>query len=608
MNKKTLFVIFLSVFLLINIAVVSADDDIASENINGTELEVPSITIDSSNVYTGDSLNIYLKDSNQTPLVGQQLTANINKENHSLFTDLQGKSTLNLLLKPKKYVLFVFFEGNENFSSVNQTFNINVLKLNTKIIIPENPTFVKGDYLYVYLKDQNNNAISQKNVIINVNGVDYTKVTNNNGRASLKIGLNPATYSMYVSFQGDDYYNSAYKSFKMVIQATTSIVIGNDKLLSQGYLRIYLKSETLSAVSKKTVIITFGNKTFTKTTNSEGIIVLKPNVGVGTFNVTATFKGDSKTVGSGDSKIVVGIKGTPKSPLKAKIPLKNGVPDVDYMTSNYVMADEDMTYTLTKAQYRSVIKRDSYCLYLNNKLSKYTFFKSKGEPNLNHIVKREKWNVIERAINTRIVQMNKKNYWPSQITVSLKGKSYTYPEVRDVQNTGYTCGPTSSSMCSQVLRNYICESQLSKQSGSSAYSGSSTSGLKKGLEKNNFKCTIYYKSTFNKALKELKKGGCALIFHTWNHFVAILDISKDGKKVLLGNPSGDYDHGSHLIPTKWLTVSYMKNRFNNYDTSGLIVKLKYSLSKATKTKINNFYSSMGTKWVRQNTNERIPQI
>lgn len=608
MNKKTLFVIFLSVFLLINIAVVSADDDIASENINGTELEVPSITIDSSNVYTGDSLNIYLKDSNQTPLVGQQLTANINKENHSLFTDLQGKSTLNLLLKPKKYVLSVFFEGNENFSSVNQTFNINVLKLNTKIIIPENPTFVKGDYLYVYLKDQNNNAISQKNVIINVNGVDYTKVTNNNGRASLKIGLNPATYSMYVSFQGDDYYNSAYKSFKMVIQATTSIVIGNDKLLSQGYLRIYLKSETLSAVSKKTVIITFGNKTFTKTTNSEGIIVLKPNVGVGTFNVTATFKGDSKTVGSDDSKIVVGIKGTPKSPLKAKIPLKNGVPDVDYMTSNYVMAADDMTYTLTKTQYKSVIKRDSYCLYLNNKLSKYTFFKSKGEPNLNHIVKREKWNVIERAINTRIVQVNKKNYWPSQITVSLKGKSYTYPEVRDVQNTGYTCGPTSSSMCSQVLRNYICESQLSKQSGSSAYSGSSTSGLKKGLEKNNFKCTIYYKSTFNKALNELKKGGCALIFHTWNHFVAILDISKDGKKVLLGNPSGDYDHGSHLIPTKWLTVSYMENRFNNYDTSGLIVKLKYSLSKATKTKINNFYSSMGTKWVRQNTNERIPQI
>lgn len=608
MNAKTLFVILLSLFLLINIAVVSADEDISDVNINGTNLETPAITIDNENVYTGDSVNIYLKDSNQTPLANQNLTANINKKNYFLFTDSQGKSSLNLQLKSKSYVLSVFFEGNENFSSLNQTFKINVLKLDTKIIIPENLTFVKGDYLYVHLKDQNGKLISQTNVTINVNGKDYTKVTNSYGKASLKIGLAAATYTMYAYFKGNDYYNSDSVSFKMLVQATTSIVIGNDNLLTGGFLRIYLKSETLSAICNKAIIITIGNKTFNGTTNSEGIIVLKPNVGEGTFNVTATFEGDSKIIGCNSSKVVIGIKGTPKSPFKAKIPLKNGVPDVDYMTSNYVLADDDMTYTLLKAQYRDVIRRDSYCLYLNNKLSKYTFFKTKSEPNLNHIIKREKWNVIERAINTRIVQINKNNYWPVQITVSLKGKSYTYPEVRDVQNTGYSCGPTSASMCSQVLRNYICEKQLTKQSGTSIKWGSSTKGLKKGLEKNHFKCTFYYKSTFNNALKQLKKGGCALVFHTWGHYVAILDISNDGKKVLVGNPSGSYDYGSHSIPTKWLTVSYMKKMFNNYDTSGLIVKLKYSLSKAKKTEINNIYSSMGANWVRQNTSERLSQI
>ncbi len=278
------------------------------------------------------------------------------------------------------------------------------------------------------------------------------------------------------------------------------------------------------------------------------------------------------------------------------------------MFGNYVMADGDMKYSLTKAQYKAVIKRDSYCLYLNNKLSKYTVFKSKAEPKLNHIIKREKWNVIERAINTKIVKKNKHGYWPGTITVSLKGKSYTYPEVRDVQNTGYTCGPTASSMCTQVLRNYYCEKYLAKNGDATPSEGSSTKGLKRALEKFNFKCSIYYKSSFNKALKHLKKGGCALVFHTWGHFVSILDISKDGKKVLVGNPSGDYDYGSHDIPTKWLTVKYMKKRFNNYDTSGLIVKLKYNLKKATKKNINNFYYSMGTKWSRQNANERLVQI
>ena len=48
--------------------------------------------------------------------------------------------------------------------------------------------------------------------------------------------------------------------------------------------------------------------------------------------------------------------------------------------------------------------------------------------------------------------------------------------------------------------------------------------------------------------------------------------------------------------------------FNNYDTSGLIVKLKYSLSTSKKTQLRNLYSSMGTGWVAKNTNERIPQI
>jgi hypothetical protein len=87
-----------------------------------------------------------------------------------------------------------------------------------------------------------------------------------------------------------------------------------------------------------------------------------------------------------------------------------------------------------------------------------------------------------------------------------------------------------------------------------------------------------------------------------------LDVSADGKKVLVGNPSGSYDTGSHSIPTKWLTVSYMKKMFNNYDTSSLIVKLKYSLSSKTKTQLKNTYSSMGAGWVAKNTSERIPQI
>ena len=600
------FIILCGLFLLICMASVSANENTTIDS-NETILDTPTISIDSTSLYSKEPINIYLRDSNNTPISHQNLTAKIDENEYPLLTDSKGKSSLSLNLKSNSYVLDVMFKGNDVYSPVNKTFNITVLKRNSTLN-PINTTVIRGNYLQVVLKDHKGNLLKEGKVIFTINGKNYEKITNSKGIASQKIALVEKEYPVQITFEGNDYYNRVSINVNLVVIGNTSMVIGNDRLLSNGYIRIYLRSDIFSTVANKNVIITVGKKKFNKTTNSEGIIIFKPKVGTGTFKVTAVYEGTSLIIGSNASKTVNGIEGSVKNPLSSKIPLKNGVPDIDLMSAKYVMADEDAKYTLLKDQYKEVIKRDSYCLYLYNKLSKYTFFKTKTEPKIKHIIKREKWNVIERELNTKVVKKNKIGYWPSQITVKLKDKSYTYAEVRDEQNTDYTCGPTSCSMCSQVLRNYICEKQLTKQGDADPYWGSSTKGLKKSLEKNNFKCSIYYKSSFDAALNKLKKGGCALVFHTWNHFVCILDISKDGKMILVGNPSGDYEHGSHKIPTKWLTVEYMKGRFNDYDTSGLIVKLKYSLNKKTKTKLDTFYSSMGTKWTRQNTSESIPQI
>ena len=609
MDKKLKFFIICIILSVFFIAGVSASDNNDTDNANSTLIkETPTITVNSSNVYTGKSIGISLKDSNDTVISNQNLTATINKENKVINTGGDGVASLTLNLKPDTYVLSVIFGGNDVYNSVNKTFNVKVLKLSSTIN-PVNTTVLKNKYLYIDLKDNFGEALTNTLVSFKIDGKTYKATTNDKGRAGVKITLNPnAKYSIKISFAGNNYYNSVSKTISLIVPATTSIVVGNDKLLTNGYLRVYLKSSTLSAISKKTVTIKIANKTFTKTTNTEGVVIFKPGISTGNYAVTATFAGSSTIFSCSGDKNVSCIVGNVKNPLKEKIPLVNGTPDIDVMPSNYVMADGNMKYTLLKAQYQETIKRDSYYLYLYKKLSNYVYFKTKSESKLQHILVREKWNVIERAINTKMVNANKYNYWPASITVSLSGKSYTYSQVRDVQNTGYTCGPTSSSMCTQFLKSYISEKQLAKLSKTSVRDGSSTRLLKAGLEKSNFKCSYYYKSTYTTAINQLKKGGCALIFHTWNHYVAILDISKDGKYVLVGNPSGDYDHGSHSIPTNWLSVSYMKKMFNNYDTSGLIVKLKYNLKSSTKTQLKNTYSSFGAGWTAQNTDERIPQI
>ena len=638
-SKKFLFILI--VFLFVNIAVVSASDSNSTEIIesdfnNSVELEqivipadsvesngtdesdlqetatsssevnetnttektviktTPLVTIDSKKVNSKDTLTIYLKNSSGNPLKSKKFTATINNKEYSLKTNSKGLAKLKIDLAAKNYKLTISFNGDSRYNPVTKNFNIKVIKLKTKITQSAN-FVVKGKYLYFYLTDSNGNPVSSKKIIVKFKGKKFTKKTNSKGKIKLKMKSRYSKYSIKLNFKGDKQYKSSSKKLKFYVTASRLIKIGNSKLIPKGYMRVYLKIDG-RAVSKKVKLI-IGGKKFTKKANSEGIAVFKPNLKV--HHYVAKVK-----VGKYySSKPIKCYNGKVKDPLKEKVAYKNGHPDVDLMPKSYVMGDNNAKYTLKKSQYKEVLKRDSYCLFLNGKLTKYTFFKTKSHPKLNHIIKRTKWNVIEREINKKLVQHNKKGYWPGKISVSLKGKSYTYPEVRDAQNTGYTCGPASASMCSQVLKNYVCEKYLAKLGGTKKSEGTKCSGIKKSLEKNNFKCTYYYKASFKDALKKLKKGGCALIFHANRHYVSILDISSNGKKVLVSNSYGSYDN----IPTKWVKVSYMKTKFSHWEES-LIVKLNYKLSSSTKKSVNSYYTSFGTNWHKHNTHQSIGRI
>lgn len=554
----------------------------------------PVISIKSNSAKSKDTLYIYLKNSTGSPLKSKELKLNINNKKYSISTDSKGMVSLKISLPAKNYNLKASFSGDDKYKSISKNFKIKVSKINTKISSSTN-FLVKGRYLYVYLAAENGEILQNKKINLKVNGKTYTRKTDKNGRIKFKVNLRQSTYNLNIEYAGNDYYNSKNYNLRLHVMYYTTINIANSRLLSNGFLRIYLKDYSTSDIAHKKFTIKIANKRFTKTTTAEGVIAFKPKLGDKEYKVFVKY-GNYWV-----SKKIRGIIGDVKDPLKNKISLKNGIPDIDLMPGNYIMGDDSATYTLTKAQYQEVLKRDSYCLFLYGKLSKYTFFKTKSHPNTNHIIKRVKWNVIEREINKKLVKANKYNYWPGKVTVSLKGKSYIYPEVRDVQNTAYTCGPTSASVCSQVLRNYVSEAYLAKEAGSKPVVGTPCHGIIKALAKKNYECEYFYKKSFDYALKELKKGGCAIIFHTKNHYVAILDISKDGKKVLVSNSYKDY----YNIPTKWLTVNYMKTRFIKGFDDSLLVRLNYSLSNSAKNQTSCFYSSMGTNWIGQNTRATI---
>ena len=451
----------------------------------------------------------------------------------------------------------------------------------------------KGGTYNMQLTDSKGHAVASKKLTVNSKAENFTKTTDNAGKFSIKISDSSSQTVLNVTFKGDETYKPFSRLITVYIVETMPVTVGNAKLLTNGYLRVYLHGSKKAVASKK-VKITIGGKTFESQSSKEGFVVIKPGLSAKTYTVVVEY--DRYRI----SKTVKCIKGNVKDPLKASIALVNGAPDIDVMPAKYVMGDGDATYTLTKAQYQEAIKRDSYCIYLYGKMSKYTFFKTKDCPDTYHILKRQKWNVIERQLNTMLVKKNKYSYWPKTITVSLKGKSYTYSEVRDVQNTEYTCGPTSASVCSQALKNYYSEKFF--QTKAHVTHGVNIDVLKRAIDSNGFKSSYYH--SVNAGVNQLKKGGCALIAYLPNHYVAVIDVSKDGKKILVSNSYGKYDvGGDSRVPTKWVSVKYFKTKFRGV---GLVVKLNYKLTKNDKKTVKNFYNSMGTKYQRQNTNERIP--
>ena len=554
----------------------------------------PKITIETSRIKYRDVLVVFLKDKNQTPLKNKKITVHINNKNIKATTDSKGIANININVVPKYYHITISFDGDDNFNPVSRDFTIKVSRLKTKIVKYAN-FVVKKKKLHIYLFGADEKPIAGKNVILKFMKKTYIKTTGKKGGVKLKIKESPGRYYIKIKFKGDECFHSSYKNFHFYVTKSLKFKIGNNKILKNGYLRIYLKSKSRKDIIHKKMTIKIGHKSFTKITDSEGIIVLRPNLTVRNYTVVVKYgKYHIK-------KKLACTNSTVKDPFKDNITFK-GAPSVDYMPGNYVMGDGGATYTLKKSQYMEVLQRDSYCLFLNNKLSKYVIFKTISHPNRYHIIKREKWNVIEREINKKLVKANKYGYWPSKITASLKGKAYKYSEVRDVQNTYYTCGPTSASVCSQVLRNYVCEKRLAYVANTDRY-GTKIQDLVKGLAKHNFTCTYFYRNSFSIALNELKKGGCAVVFHAQNHYVSILDISKDGKKVLVSNSYGSYDG----IPTKWLSVGYMNKKFGHFDDS-IVIRLNYTLSESKKNSINCFYNSMGTNWYRHGPHSKIGRV
>lgn len=153
--------------------------------------------------------------------------------------------------------------------------------------------------LVSYLKDSNNQGISDKKVTILINNKIYNKITDNQGKFVLKLNLKPNTYSARLNFDGDDNYTqtSAYASVK-VNKLQLSINTKNFK--TYWHSDLFFKAKIVNKITKdpvKGIKVSFKvyenqkkYRIYYATTDSCGIAKLKKNFKTGSYKVVTTIK------------------------------------------------------------------------------------------------------------------------------------------------------------------------------------------------------------------------------------------------------------------------------------------------------------------------------
>lgn len=185
---------------------------------------------------------------------------------------------------------------------INDSSNMGVddsCPMSTKIASEDVTTYYKENSEFVsYLKDSNNQPISNKRVSILINSKIYDRTTDVEGKIVLKLNLKPGTYCAKVKFDGDENYTSSIaNAIVKVNKATLAIQTKNFKTYFES--GFYLKAKVINKVTKnpvqgvKVAFKVLKNnkyKTYYATTDSNGIAKLKKNFNVGSYKVVVSLK------------------------------------------------------------------------------------------------------------------------------------------------------------------------------------------------------------------------------------------------------------------------------------------------------------------------------
>ena len=243
---------------------------------------------------------VYVLDDAGKPLFNQNVTFNINGVYYDRITDSNGIAKLNINLNPGNYTITAISSFN------NEMHSNNIEVLPTISASDLTMSYKDGSRFCAHVLDDTGNPLTESNVNFNINGVSYTRVSDNEGNAYLNINLEVGNYVITSTNE-----KGLSASNEITISKSNSIIDAYDAYIVAGLDSDY--TVTLCGLNNNTIPLNtidfkYNGVALSAVTNENGkATIVISNLSIGNYSLECEFKGNMNYYPSkSHSTLVVG--------------------------------------------------------------------------------------------------------------------------------------------------------------------------------------------------------------------------------------------------------------------------------------------------------------
>ena len=297
------------------------------------------------NYNDGSKFTVKATDKSGKPLANKQIRFILDGKTYSAKTNSKGVAKLTIgAIKPGTHKIKYMYSS-LGLKDYNYEYkNIIVSKVSAKLSASNLVMKYKDGSVYkVTAKDKSGKVLKNKVVKFTINGKTYTKKTDSNGVAQLKIDL-PVGYYSIKSALSDSFYQASVS--KHVLVNGTKFIAGDLYVSSDStiYYSVKLVDGKSKPVKGAQVKFTFKGKTYTKKTTSTGVAKVKlGKYAAGNYNIkyaSGSTKGTSKihVIKKVSFKQIVAASKSVKSYIEKhkKLPSTVKIGNLKYSTAEYL--------------------------------------------------------------------------------------------------------------------------------------------------------------------------------------------------------------------------------------------------------------------------------